>query len=90
VGIANETVDAGLLEKMAEEWGRDPDELRCGGCKSDITAVFCTDCEMRVYARIMEKRSSTPFLRRRNWKPDRVFRACPNFLHVPLLCLTQC
>ncbi|MBN2587902.1 MAG: DUF3795 domain-containing protein [Candidatus Fermentibacteraceae bacterium] len=50
VGMANETGDVELLEKMAEEWGRSPDELRCGGCRSGITAVFCTDCEMRACA----------------------------------------
>ena len=54
VGIANELGDLEGIRKMAGEWGRDPDDLRCGGCKTDLTAVFCTDCGMRVCA--MEKK----------------------------------
>jgi hypothetical protein len=50
VGKANEAEDGILLAGLAREWGREPGDLRCGGCKSDVTAVFCTDCRIRLCA----------------------------------------
>ena len=46
--MANER---GEVEKRAEEWGEKPEELSCHGCKTETTAVFCTDCGMRACAR---------------------------------------
>ena len=51
VGLANDRGDTGRINAMAEEWGRLAEELVCGGCKTDKTAVFCTDCRMRLCAR---------------------------------------
>ncbi len=45
--VANET---GTVEKRAVEWKMKPEELRCFGCRSDTTAVFCTDCRIRLCA----------------------------------------
>jgi predicted amidophosphoribosyltransferase len=54
VGLVNESGDSSLLAKMAEDWGRKPGEIICGGCKSDVTAAFCSRCRMRLCA--MQKR----------------------------------
>jgi hypothetical protein len=43
--------ERGDVEKRAAEWKMSPEELRCWGCKTDVTAVFCTDCEIRRCAR---------------------------------------
>ena len=51
VGAANELGNEEFLRSMAEEWDRDLDDLRCNGCKTDVTAAFCTDCRMRQCAR---------------------------------------
>ena len=51
VGIANELDDSEAVRRMASEWGMDPSDLTCSGCKTDRTAVFCTDCGMRLCAR---------------------------------------
>ncbi len=50
VGLANELDDSEGLQKMAIEWELKPSELRCGGCKGDITVPFCARCAMRVCA----------------------------------------
>jgi len=50
VGIANELEDRDMIRKMSKEWGRNPEELSCHGCKSEETAVFCRDCSMRLCA----------------------------------------
>lgn len=47
VGMANDRGDLEELKRMAGEWGRTLDDLRCNGCKSDVTATFCTECDMR-------------------------------------------
>ncbi len=54
VGLASEQGDHERISRMAEEWGRIPEELNCNGCKTDLTAVFCTDCRMRLCAREKE------------------------------------
>jgi len=46
--LANET---GTVERRAVEWNMKPGELRCLGCRSEMTAVFCTDCVIRPCAR---------------------------------------
>ncbi|HUT98453.1 MAG TPA: DUF3795 domain-containing protein [bacterium] len=48
VVLANER---GNVEQRAAEWGMKPEELACFGCRSQTTAVFCTDCGMRLCAR---------------------------------------
>ncbi len=50
VGLANLRDDRGALEEMARQWGRNPDDLVCGGCKGDVTAAFCSRCGMRLCA----------------------------------------
>ena len=48
---ANERGDEEWLEKTAESEPCKPDGLRCHGCKTEVTAMFCTDCGMRLCAR---------------------------------------
>lgn len=50
VGMANELDDDDALTRMAEEWKRKREELACTGCRTDVTAEFCTRCEMRKCA----------------------------------------
>jgi hypothetical protein len=50
VGRANESGDADLLAKMADECGRNAGELLCEGCKAEVTAGFCSRCRMRLCA----------------------------------------
>ena len=45
--IANEK---GEVEKLAKEWHRKPEELRCFGCKTKTNAVFCLKCEIKQCA----------------------------------------
>ena len=45
VANQNNTVAA-----RAAEWGMEPENLVCHGCKSEHTAVFCVKCEMRTCA----------------------------------------
>ncbi len=45
--IANEN---NTVEELANSWNMDPDVLRCHGCKSDVIAVYCTDCGIRACA----------------------------------------
>lgn len=47
VGLANEREDAGDLARMAGEWGKEPEDLICGGCKGDTTSSICARCSMR-------------------------------------------
>ena len=54
VGLANEQGNVERISEMALEWGSLPEELKCRGCKTEETAVFCTDCRMRVCAREKE------------------------------------
>ena len=51
VGRANEMDDAEAIKKYAEDWGTTVEALSCTGCKTDVTAKYCTDCEMRLCAR---------------------------------------
>jgi len=51
IGIANELDDLEALKRMASEWEMNPSDLTCSGCKTDSTAVFCTNCRMRLCAR---------------------------------------
>ncbi len=48
---AYERGDEEWLKKAAESESCKTDDLRCRGCKTEVTAVFCTDCEMRLCAR---------------------------------------
>jgi predicted RNA-binding Zn-ribbon protein involved in translation (DUF1610 family) len=48
---ANKT---GTVETLAQAWGMEPDQLRCHGCKSQVNAVYCIDCDIKECA---EKRS---------------------------------
>ncbi len=45
--------ERGAVEKLLEheEPGYTVDDLTCRGCRTDVTACFCTDCEMRRCAR---------------------------------------
>lgn len=51
VGIANEREDDNWIRKMAKDWGRNTEDLRCNGCKANVNATFCMDCQMRLCAR---------------------------------------
>ena len=51
VGMANDVGDLDELKSMAESWDRTPEELLCSGCKSEVTATFCTSRHMRECAR---------------------------------------
>uniref|UniRef100_A0A7C6EAJ4 DUF3795 domain-containing protein n=1 Tax=candidate division WOR-3 bacterium TaxID=2052148 RepID=A0A7C6EAJ4_UNCW3 len=42
--IANEK---GEVAKLAKEWKRKPEELKCLGCKTTTNAIFCVRCKMR-------------------------------------------
>ncbi len=48
---ANERGDEEWLRKAAEEDECTIDDLRCHGCKTDSTAMYCTGCEMRFCAK---------------------------------------
>lgn len=48
---ANERGDEEWIKNAAEFEPCKPDNLRCHGCKTDVTAMFCTDCEMRLCAK---------------------------------------
>jgi ribosomal protein S27AE len=48
---ANERGDEEWIKKAAESEPCKPEDLRCQGCKTDVTAIFCTDCEIRLCAR---------------------------------------
>ncbi len=40
----------GSVEALAKEWGREPAQLACHGCKSDVLATFCRDCVFKSCA----------------------------------------
>jgi predicted RNA-binding Zn-ribbon protein involved in translation (DUF1610 family) len=48
---ANERGDEAWIKATAEQWKKKPEDLRCHGCKTDVTAAFCTNCGMRNCAR---------------------------------------
>lgn len=48
---ANERGDEEWLKKAAESEPCKIEDIRCHGCKTDVTAMFCTDCEIRLCAR---------------------------------------
>ena len=37
----------GTLEELSREWGRPPEDLRCLGCLSPETAIYCRNCGIR-------------------------------------------
>lgn len=41
----------GTVAQVAQEWGRSEEDLRCDGCKTEVTAVYCRDCTFRACAR---------------------------------------
>jgi hypothetical protein len=49
--IANEQQDEKWLKTMAEQRNVKVEDLYCHGCKTDVTAFFCTNCRMRACAR---------------------------------------
>lgn len=51
VGRANEMNDTETIRIFAKDWGTTEEELKCTGCKTDLTSKFCTSCEMRICAR---------------------------------------
>lgn len=40
----------GTLEALASAWGAELEQLRCHGCKSEINAVYCLDCDIKACA----------------------------------------
>jgi len=48
---ANERGDKEWIKKVAEDEKCTPNDLRCHGCKTEMVAMYCTDCEMRLCAR---------------------------------------
>ena len=50
VGLANERDDTAALERLAGEWGTEPSQLVCGGCRGEMTIPFCARCGMRKCA----------------------------------------
>ena len=48
---ALQATKGGRLEGIAEEWGREPADLVCHGCKSDYLSVYCRGCEIRTCAK---------------------------------------
>ena len=46
--IANENDE---VQKKAKEWDVKPEEIKCFGCKSNVTAIYCKSCEMRQCAK---------------------------------------
>jgi hypothetical protein len=48
---ANRAGDEKQLAAWAAEWKKPVEDLRCRGCYTDLTAVFCRDCEIRDCAR---------------------------------------
>jgi len=49
--MANEREDEEWIAVTAEQWKCKPEDLHCRGCKTEVTAAFCTNCGMRVCAR---------------------------------------
>jgi hypothetical protein len=42
--VANEE---GAVEVIAQAWNMAPGQLRCHGCKSQVNAVYCVDCDIK-------------------------------------------
>lgn len=40
----------GTVGELAKEWHKNPENVTCHGCRSDIVALFCRDCSFRVCA----------------------------------------
>ncbi|MFP4344939.1 MAG: DUF3795 domain-containing protein [Anaerolineales bacterium] len=40
----------GELEALAAAWGREPEDLRCEGCKSHVLSLFCAKCDLKACA----------------------------------------
>ena len=40
----------GTVEALAQAWGMEPAALRCQGCKSQINAVYCVNCDIKTCA----------------------------------------
>lgn len=40
----------GTIEEKAKEWGMDPGDLQCHGCKSDVVSVYCRRCKIKSCA----------------------------------------
>jgi len=38
------------LAKLAKLYGKEPEEIRCKGCRSDVLFTFCRTCDMRECA----------------------------------------
>lgn len=51
VGIANELGRGDILDGFAGNWNIEREKLECSGCKGDVVAGFCVNCEMRLCAR---------------------------------------
>jgi len=51
IGLANETNNTDAIEQMAKDWEAEISDLKCSGCKTELTAIFCTSCAMRICAR---------------------------------------
>ena len=41
----------GSVEALAQAWEMEPAALRCQGCKSQVNAVYCVDCDVKACAR---------------------------------------
>ncbi len=41
----------GEVEEKAAKWEMDAKDIVCRGCKTEVNAVYCTDCVMRLCAR---------------------------------------
>ena len=49
--IANELNDPEQLKAIAEKRSLKLEDLLCHGCKTDVTAIYCTNCRIRACAR---------------------------------------
>jgi hypothetical protein len=45
---------SGTIETLAQAWGEEPEQLRCRGCKSEINAVYCKECGIKLCAKNKE------------------------------------
>jgi hypothetical protein len=46
--LANEN---GTREIVAKAWNRDPEQLRCMGCKTPVNSAFCSQCDIKACAK---------------------------------------
>ncbi len=42
--------EEGRVEEQAKAWGRDPEEVMCHGCKSDVLSGYCRTCGIKACA----------------------------------------